>query len=170
MRNYQPQTIIVLRQQTQTTYGSPNMLGLPYGAGLSEQLGRVFKSHNVHLYHKPSNTLCSMVVHPKDKTQKEHQYGTTYYITCDIKSRHTYTGETKRTLSQRFKEYTNLDKPTGVVDQCLATGRSVSMDNTKVLVREQNGRKIKVKEAIYIKQRGPTMNRDQGHHLPAIYN
>ena len=96
--------------------------------------------------------------------------GTIYNITCDIDSSHTYIGETKRTLSQRFKEHTNLDKPTGVGDHCQATGHSVSMKNTKVLTRESNWHKRKVKEAIYIKQRAPTMNRDQGYHLPAIYN
>ena len=34
----------------------------------------------------------------------------------------------------------------------------------------RTSRKRIVKEAIYIKQRAPTMNRDQGYHLPAIYN
>ena len=146
------------------------MLGLPHVAGLSEQLGRVFKLHNVHLYHKLSNTLRSMVVHPKDKIQKKNQCGTIYHITCGNNSRHTYIGETKRTLSQRFKEHTTLDKHTGVGNHCLATGHSVSMDNTKILAREQNWHKRKGKEAIYIKQRGPTMNRHQGNHLSAIYN
>ena len=51
------------------------------------------------------------------KTPKEHQCGTIYNITCDIDNSHTYIGETMRTLSQRFKEHTNLDKPTGV-DHC----------------------------------------------------
>ncbi|KAK2180180.1 hypothetical protein NP493_454g04017 [Ridgeia piscesae] len=143
------------------------MLGLPYVAGLSEQLGHIYKSHNIHMYHKPANTLHSMVVHPKDRTLKEHQCGTIYNIMCDIDSSHTYIGETKRTLSQRFKEHTNLDKPTGV-DHCQATGHSVSMKNTKVLTRESNWHQRKVKEAIYIKQRAPSMNKDQGYHLPAI--
>ena len=135
------------------------MLGLPYVAGLSEQLGQIYKSHNVHMYHKLANTLRSMIVHPKDKTPKERQCGTIYNITCDIDSSHTYIGETKRTLSQRFKEHTNLDKPTGVGDHCRATGHSVSMKYTKVLTRESNWHKRKVKEAIYIKQRATTLNR-----------
>ena len=128
------------------------MLRLPYVAGLSEQLGRLYKSHNIHMYHKPANTLRSMVVHPKDKTPKEHKCGTIYNITCDIDSSHTYIGETKRTLSQRFKEHTNLDKPTGVGDHCRATGHSVSLKNTEILTRESNWRKVK---ELYILNREP---------------
>ena len=116
------------------------------------------------------NILFMAPRHPRDKTPKEHQCGTIYNITCDSDSSHTYIGETKRTLSQRFKEHTNLDKPTGVGDHCRATGHSVSMKNTKIMTRESNWHKRKVKEAVYIRQRAPTMNRDQGYHLPAIYN
>ena len=124
---------------------------------------RIYKSHNIHMYHKPANTLCSMVVHPKDKTPKEHQCRTIYNNTCS----HTYIGETKRTLSQRFKEHTNLDKPTWVGDHCQATGHSMSMKNTKVLTRESNWHKRKVKEAIYISNREPlpwTETRDSRIH------
>ena len=104
-----------------------------------------------------AGALC-LTVHPKDKTPKEHECGTIYNITCDIESSHTYIGETKRTLGQRFKEHTNLDKPTGVGDHCRATVHSVSMKNTKVLTRESNWHKRKVKEAIYIRQRAPIMD------------
>ena len=69
----------------------------------------------------------------------------------------------------RFKEHLNLDKPTGGGEHCLATGHSVSKNNIKVLCREQEWQRRKVKEAIYIKQHGPTMNRDQGYQLPPIY-
>ncbi|KAK2187211.1 hypothetical protein NP493_175g03004 [Ridgeia piscesae] len=141
------------------------MLGLPYVAGLLEQLGRICKLHNIHMYHKSVNTLCSMVVHPKDKTPKEHQCGTIYNIMCDIDSSHTCIGETKRTLSQRFKKHTNLDKPTGVGDNCWATRHSVSMKNIKVLTRESNWHKREVKEAMYISNKEPLPGTPSACHL-----
>ena len=69
-------------------------------------------------------------------------------------------------LGVRFKEHTKLDRPTGVGEQCLNTGHSVSITNTKVLERELDWHKRKVKEAVHIRQRRPTMNRDQGYQLP----
>ena len=60
------------------------MLGLPYVAGLSEQLGRIYKSHKIHMYHKSVNTLRSMVVHHKDRTPKEHKCGTIYNINSSM--------------------------------------------------------------------------------------
>ena len=49
------------------------MLGVPYIAGLSEQLGRVYKAHNIHMYHKPANTLRSKVVHPQGQASLGEQ-------------------------------------------------------------------------------------------------
>ena len=78
------------------------MLGLPYVAGLSEQLGRIYKSHNIHI-HKPANILRSMAVHRKDKTPKEHRCGTIYNITCDIDSTHTYIENTQQEIQRTYK-------------------------------------------------------------------
>ena len=83
---------------------------------------------------------------------------------------HTYVGETKRPLSVRFKEHCKLDKTTAVGEHCLETGHSVSLTNTKVLAREEDWFKRKIKEAINIRQQQPSINRDQGYHLPAIYS
>ena len=66
-----------------TTRSTRPMLGLPYIQGLSEQLSRAYQSHGVYLFHKPSNTIRSMLVHPKDKSPKEKLCGTIYHITCD---------------------------------------------------------------------------------------
>ena len=79
------------------------MLGLLYVAGLSEQLSRIYKSHNIHIYHKLVNTLRSMVVHPKDETPKEHRCGTIYIITCDIDSSHTYIENIQPEIQRTYK-------------------------------------------------------------------
>ena len=100
------------------------------------------------------------------KTSKGKLCSTIYHITCDDDTHHTYIGVTKRPLSVRFKEHCKLDKPTGVENHCNATGHSVSMDNLKVLDREQDWMKRNVKEVIHIKQRAPPMNRGQGYQLP----
>lgn len=163
-------SVVTTQDVTQKPTQRRPMLGLPYVEGLSEKLSRVYKSHGVNMYHKAGNTLRSSLVHPKDKTPKEYQCGTIYHITCDIDPSHTYIGESKRPFGVRFKEHTKLDKPTGVGDHCNATGHSVSLENTKILEREQDWMRRKVKEAIHIKQQKPTMNRDQGYQLPAIYN
>ena len=101
---------------------------------------------------------------------KYKKCGVIYEITCDQDPAHMYIGETKRPLGKRFnkfKEHTNLTIPTGPVgDHCNATGHSVSLDNTKVLTREPQWTKRKVKEAIYIKKSAPSMNREQGYQLP----
>ena len=79
------------------------MLGLLYVAGLSEQLGRIYKSHNIHIYNKLVNTLRSMVVHPKDKTPNEHRCETIYNITCDIECSHTYIDNTQPEIQRTYK-------------------------------------------------------------------
>ena len=84
-------------------------------------------------------------VHPKNK-----KCGVIYDITCDKDPAHVYIGETKRPLGKRFKEYTNLTIPTRVSDHGNATGHSVSLDNTKVLTREPQWTKRKVKELILL--------------------
>ena len=106
--------------KTSHSGGERLMLGLPYVQGTSEILARIIKSHGVNMYHKPTNTMSSMLAHPKDKTLKERQCGTIYHITCNDDPKHTYIGESKWPLGVRFKKHTKLDRPTGVVGKhCL---------------------------------------------------
>ena len=105
----------------------------------------------------------------KTRRRKTRSVGS-YEITCDQDPAHGYIGEIKRPLGKRFKEHINLTIPTGVGDHCNATGHFVSLDNTKVLTREPQWTKRKVKEAIYIKKSAPSMNREQGYQLPPIYH
>ena len=145
--------LVIPKQKTKTkpTLASkgntrPPSIGLPYVQGLSERLSKTFRQHGVSVYHKPVNTLRSILVHPKDKTPKDKKRGVLHEITCDQATAHVYIGETKRPLWKRVKEHTNLTIPTGVGDHCNATGHSVSLDNTKVLTREPQWTKRKVKD------------------------
>ena len=148
----------------------PPSIGLPYVQGLSERLSKTFRQHGVSVYHKPVNTLRSILVHPKDKTPKDKKCGG--HIRDNMRSgpcTRVHLGETKRPLGKRFKEHTNLTIPT-VGDHCNATRHSVSLDDTKVLTREPQWTKRQVTEAIYIKRNSPSMNREEGYQLPPIYH
>ena len=83
-----------VREEDQQTEGPP------YISGLSEQLQRVFRSHGIPLYHKPFNTIRSLLVRPKDKS-KEKQYGVVYHVTCSECDME-YIGEMARMLGIRY--------------------------------------------------------------------
>ena len=48
-----------------------------------ETLQRVFKCHGMASYHKPINTLRTLLVNPKDKTDKSKQCGVVYSLSCE---------------------------------------------------------------------------------------
>ncbi len=153
-----------------TTGSKTPMIGMPYVSGLSERLQRVFKEHGINMYHKPTNRLRDILVHPKDPTPKEQKCGVIYELTSEQNPSHKYIGDTKRTLQERFKEHRNLDKPTAVGEHSQDTGHSFTLENSKILTREPNWTARKVKEAVLIKQKSPSINRDQGYHLAAVYH
>jgi hypothetical protein len=66
------------------------MIGIPYIHGTAGQLARIYRSHGVHCYVKPGNTLRQQLVSPKDKTPKEKQCGLVYHIQCDQDPAHNY--------------------------------------------------------------------------------
>ena len=122
------------------------------------------------LYHRPINTIRSLLVHPKDKTTDLQKCGVVYNITCP-QCQHLYVGETGRTLATRTKDHTShTSQPTAVGDYCREHGHAINKNNVEVLAREEGWFKRKVREAIEIRTIQPTINRDQGFDLPAIYN
>ena len=62
-----------VREEANTTEGptaNKHPVCIPYISGLSEQLQRVFRSHGIPSYHKPFNTLRSLLVNPNYKSKK----------------------------------------------------------------------------------------------------
>ena len=68
------------QQQSITSTGTiPTInIGLSYMHGTSEALTRVFKAHGVGTYHRPINTIRSILVHPKDNTPDAQKFGLVY--------------------------------------------------------------------------------------------
>ena len=142
-------------------------LPLPYVQGLSEELQRIYKEHGVKVYHKPTNTLKSLLVHPKDKTATANKCGTIYNLPCD-NCEDFYIGESERTLGKRYKEHTQTHQGSAVLEHIQNTGHSFSFDDLTILGRESNFNARKIKEALEIYKKKPTLNRDQGVEVPPI--
>ncbi len=134
--------------------------------GTSEALTRVFKAHGVGTYHRPINTIRSILVYPKGKTPDAQKCGLVYQVECP-ECPLTSIGETGSMLATRVKDHLNLRNPlTAVGEQCAHEHHEISKDCVKVLAREDVWLKRKVREAIKIKIGHPAMNRDQGYELP----
>jgi len=74
------------------------MIVIPYVEKVSEAIVRIMKKHNVPVAMKPWKTLKDLLVHPKDKQDKEDTIECVY---CD----ETYVGETGRKLGVRLHEH-----------------------------------------------------------------
>ena len=139
---------------------------IPYLAGVSESLRRLLKSSGIITHIKPQNTIRSMLVAPKDKTDKLDKAGAVYSISClDCPS--SYVGETARSLRYRLSEH---ERPTSPVGEH-GKQHSIDWEGVRILDREANWYKRGVREAIQIRRTGSDLNRDRGRHdLPVVYN
>ena len=77
------------------------MIMLPYIKDLSETLRRMFEGYGISVCFKPTSSIRSMLVAPKDKPKKEEIVGPIYKISCEGGENgcsETYVGETERSL------------------------------------------------------------------------
>ena len=156
--------------------GTPNKGGssisvpLPYIQGVSEQLTRVFRKQGVTTYHKPVNTIRQQLVYPKDPTPMEKKCGVVYKIQCGD-CEEAYIGETARPFGVRFREHVKSTRSstTAVGDHLRNTRHALDLSSSSIVVRENNTFKRRIRKAIEIHCQAPTLNRDVGYELSAIY-
>lgn len=157
-------------KNSNTEGGKIPPMALPYIKGTSEKLARIFSTYGVAVYHKPFNSIRSQLVKPKDRTATEKQCGVVYHIKCNDCD-NTYVGETARSLGTRMKEHQSRSvNNSAVKEHCHNAGHSFTMENVKILGKESHDIKRKVKEAIQIKRKKPSLNRDGGLELPPVYH
>ena len=143
---------------------------IPYIHGLSEKIGKIYRAHGVNFYYKPMNSIRNILVHPKDPTPNSKKCGVIYHIKCQDCPQH-YIGETARNLGQRLKEHQRKTGTLTAVGEHIHTlNHHINPEETKVLGREDKFWRRKIHEAITIKALQPPLNRDQGYHLPPIFD
>ncbi|XP_062849575.1 uncharacterized protein LOC134311850 [Trichomycterus rosablanca] len=148
---------------------------IPYVAGVSEQLRRIFSKHRVSVAFKPQNTLRQKLVHPKDRVPRHKQSNVVYAVRCREDCRELYIGETKQPLAKRMAQHrrsTSSGQDSAVYTHLQASGHSFNDEDVQILDKEERWFERGVKEAIYVKRERPSLNRGGGLrvHLSPSYN
>ena len=142
-------------------------VSIPYIRGVSERLARSFKDHGVDMYHKPCNTLRSILVHPKDKTDKTMTCGAIYHAKCNDCDKE-YIGESARTFETRWKEHKKRET-SAIFQHCKDSGHHMDIENVTILETEPHQIKRKVKESIQIRRKKPQLNINEGYDIPPVF-
>ena len=148
---------------------------IPYFAGVSEKLRRIFNKQQIPVFFKPGQTLRQRLVHPKDPVPHNQKNNLVYAISCSEGCSDQYIGETKQPLHKRMAQHRRAN--TSGMDSAVflhlkKEGHSFQDENVRILDREERWFERGVKEAIYVKVARPSLNRGGGlrFQLPSTYN
>ena len=163
------------RKQTPTNRISNNTqkksyIVVPYYSGLSESIKNIGKKFGVQVYCKGGTTIKNLLMAPKDRDPIQKQSGVIYRYHCDrVDCDEEYIGESSRTFGERFKEH--LKPPSPIYDHSNISGHSITINNFKIVGRENLNQIRTIKEALYIRVNDPSLNRNVGkYHLPHVWD
>ena len=144
---------------------------LPYVRGLSEKLADTCRKRGVKAVFKTRNTLRHQLTRVKGK-HKNAEKGIVYQIPCKDCSL-SYIGETGRPLNVRIKEHQravrNGDMKNAIAVLSEKETHRIDWDNAKILEKEQNWKRRKLKESLHIR-RHHNFNLDQGFSLSHVWD
>jgi len=170
------------KKQEQSKEKSKGLVVLPYVKGTSEQTQRLFRKYKVSTAFKPHTTMRQLMVHPKDKVEKNEASGVIYEIPC-CNCKSVYIGETARHLKIRIQEHkkevdnitstmskTRTGRKTSsstlhksaITDHSVQQNHVINWDEAKVVGKDSNWMPRVIKEAITIRKKKGVMNRDEG--------
>ena len=122
----------------------------------------------VHL--KGGVTVKNLLMAPKDQDPMLNNSGVIYRYKCDrVDWDEEYIGESSRTFGERFKEHQKSPSP--IYDHYNTTGHKSSIEKFSIVGREDQNLMRTIKEALYIRDNNPSLNRNIGkYHLPHIWD
>ena len=143
---------------------------VPYNQGLSESFKNIGKKYGIQVHFKSGRTLKDELVAPKDKDHITKKSGIIYRFKCDrLECDEEYIGETSRTFGERFKE--NLKAPSPIHDHSNISGHTTTLENFSIVGREEQNLSRLIKESMYIRVNGPSLNKNIGkYHLPHMWD
>jgi len=142
------------------------------------------KKHQVPVTMRPVETLRRLLVHPKDRQEKEEITDCVYKIPCSNCEK-TYIGEIGRKLGTRLKEHkTEVEATTkkpftrsqhlhslseqnksALTDHASRDNQMINWSQATILDRESDRGTRWIKEAVLIRKEGQSsMNRDEGSY------
>ena len=123
---------------------------------------------------KPGPSIRNRLVKPKDRLDAGTRSGLVYQYECECGM--FYVGETGRTLKTREGDHKRAVRAgnaehSGISRHVLETGHVIKWDDVKVLDRESNWTKRKIKDGFYISKipAAQCMNVRPGWQVPDVY-
>ena len=105
---------------------------------------------------------------PKDQDPIQKKTEVIYRYKCDwVKCDEEYIGESSRTFGERFKEHQKALSP--IYDHFNTMGHNVTIDNFSIVGRKDQNLSRAIKEALYIRAKNPSLNRNIGDMPSAKY-
>ena len=157
-------------KQIRSNTSNRTSITVPYNKGLSESFKNIGKKFGIHVHFKSGRTLKEELVAPEDKDHITKKSGVIYRFKCDrLECDEEYIGETSRTFGERYREH--LKVPSPINDHSNISGHITSLENFSIVGREENNLSRLIKESMYIRVNGPSLNKNiDKFHLPHLWD
>ena len=111
----------------------------------------------------------NLLMFPKDREAITKESNIIYWFKCHrTECDEEYIGESARMFEERYKEHLKALSPT--FEHPNITCHTTTVENFKIIGREDQNMARAIKEAIYIRVNNPTLNRNIGkYNLPHIW-
>ena len=118
------------------TLSITNFVSIPYVAGTSERISRIFRNYDVNIAHQPAKKLKDELCRLKDRRRVGERAGVVYKLGCgDCNA--CYVGETGRQVDDRMSEHqrdiSNRKRNSKVFEHVNNTGHNFNFDNVSIL-------------------------------------
>ena len=130
---------------------------------MCESLKKICKRYRVDMHFKGGGTLKNILVSPKDPDKITNKNSVINSYSCgSIDCGEEYIGESGRIFGERYKEH--LKTPSPIFQHQSISGHETSIENFKIIGREDSSLARTIKESIYIRVNNPTLNRNIGKY------